>query len=139
MEYITVIGLPIIIGVITPIFMEFLRKKLHERREDRQDALENEKHDDQMASALREELREENRSLKEENLRLKKSAVDHYDIIQESKKWEESYYLMRKEKDRLSFELALLQKELELVREQHEDYLKIRKWAERHLGGQDDR
>lgn len=130
LEVATLLAGPLIVGLLAPIALELLRKKLNRNREERVDTLENEKHDDKVAADLRSELRTDNQTLREENQRLKQSAIDHYDLMVDKRNWEEAYYAMKKEKGRLAFELDLIQKELKTIKEQYEQYLAIRKRAE---------
>lgn len=136
-ELLTTLAGPFILGLLSPIALELLRKRLNRNREDRVDELETEKHDDTIAAALRSELRQDNQTLREENLRLKSSAIDHYDLIEDKRKWQEAYYAMKKEKGRLDFELELIKQELRTIKEQYDEYIEIRERAENQFRDDD--
>lgn len=116
------------------MILSWVNKKLNARKENRTESLAEEQYNDKLAHELREELRTENQSLKEDNAALRTRVVEAAESLIEVDNWKKRFYALKKEKQNLEFELSLLRQELEYIRRQYEEYRAIRERAEQHFG-----
>lgn len=145
MDPISLLAGPLLTALLAPLILQVVAKFLNRRREkmearhkDSETAITNRQLDAEIGSNMRKELREELQRRDDKIRDLEKRALSNYDLSQERDKWEKAYYSVKKEKERISFELILLRKELETIREQYDQYIEIRERAEHRIDGKPD-
>lgn len=135
LEVLYYLGGPLITAILAPIVVGMFTKAMNKRKEERTHDFSQEQHDDKIAKDLRDEMRADIKQKNERIKELEDSAVSSYEAITDRDKWKAKYFSIKKEKDRISFELTLLQKELETIRRQYEHYAELRARAEKHVNG----
>lgn len=145
MEIVMLIAVPLITSLLAPLALEIVRKKINQRKDDAEakrsefaSVLDADKHNDQVAAELRQELRSENVALKERNSDLERQVRESAIKAEDAARWEAKFYALKKEKQTLEFELTLVRKELEQFRRQYEQYTEIRDRARRKVGEPND-
>lgn len=113
---------PLISALISPLILLVIGRWLNRRKESAD-----------IGAALREELRDDNRDLRDRNKELEDEARKHAETIQAAEEWKRRFFKVKKEKQYLEFELILVQREIEHIRRQHEEYTAIRERAERQF------
>lgn len=132
MEILSLIALPVLSSLLIPIILEWFKKRLSATREKRELDLTEDQHNDQVAAAMRDELREDNKDLRARVIELQK-AID-VDAVREREELHRKLYAIKKEKLNLQFELNLVRQELDYIRRQYEEYTAVRRRAAGHLG-----
>lgn len=122
-DILPIVIVPTITAILAPVILALLGKWLNKRKESAD-----------LGAALREELRDDNKTLRERNKELEGAYAERNQLQQESDSWQKKFFEMKKEKQYLEFELTLLQREIEHIRSQHEEYTAIRERAERQFG-----
>ena len=130
MEFLTFLAVPVLTSLFAPVVLEYIGYRINKKKEAASQAHSNEHHNDEIASQLRQELRDENLVLKERNEALEQKVQDGSAVVLESERWRARYYAMKKEKQHLEFELTLIRKELEYLREYYDEFVQVRNKAE---------
>lgn len=134
LEIITLIAAPTITAFLAPLILTWVNRVLNARKEAKKISFAEEQYNDKLASDLRQELRNENHYLKENNAILQKRISEAAESLIEVDAWKKKFYALKKEKQSLEFELSLLRQELEYIRRQYEEYRAVRERAERNFG-----
>ena len=121
-DILPIVIVPTITAILAPVILALLGKWLNKRKESAD-----------LGAALREELRGDNKTLRERNKELEGAYTERNRLQQESDTWQRKFFEIKKEKQYLEFELTLLQREIEHIRRQHEEYTAIRERAERQF------
>lgn len=139
MELLTLLAAPILTALIAPVILEMIKKRIDRKKQERELQDKGVDRNLILADQLRDELREENVDLKKFVDELQQKIIEHAGSQGEIDKWQAKFYNLRKENRRLAFDLALMKKELEFLREKYEEYIAVRERAEQQFGrGSDD-
>lgn len=138
MELLTLLAAPILTALIAPVILEMIKKRIDKKKQERELQDKGVDRNLILADQLRDELREENVDLKKFVDELQQRIVDHAGAQGEIDKWQAKFYNLRKENRRLAFDLALMKKELEFLREKYEEYIAVRERAEQQFGRDSD-
>ena len=91
----------------------------------------------ELGDDLRDELRDENITLKKSVVDLQQQLAEANRLVQELEQWKRKFYRLKKENTRLEFDLSLMTKEIELLREKYAEYIAIRERAAGQFGDED--
>lgn len=127
MEIIGLLAIPVLTSILAPIVLEIVRKRIADKKAEQAEVRDQDAKNDEMAAALRTELRTDNTELRERNATLEAQHLADLATIHEAEKWKKDFYALRKEKRALEFEVVMLKQELEYLRSTYEEYTKIRK------------